>query len=30
MTSFCKRADGAFMKGKVWPGECIFQIQPNP
>jgi alpha-glucosidase len=21
---FCKRADGAYMKGKVWPGECYF------
>ncbi len=21
---FCKRADGPFMKGKVWPGECYF------
>ena len=21
---FCKRADGAHMKGKVWPGECYF------
>lgn len=21
---FCKRADGPYMKGKVWPGECYF------
>ena len=21
---FCKRADGDYMKGKVWPGECYF------
>ena len=21
---FCKRADGPYMKGKVWPGECFF------
>jgi alpha-glucosidase len=21
---FCKRADGDFMKGKVWPGDCYF------
>ncbi|PID68943.1 MAG: glycosyl hydrolase [Flavobacteriales bacterium] len=21
---FCKRADGPYMKGKVWPGECHF------
>lgn len=21
---FCRRADGAYMKGKVWPGECYF------
>ncbi len=21
---FCRRADGPFMKGKVWPGECYF------
>ncbi len=21
---FCKRADGPYMKGKVWPGECNF------
>ncbi|PXX24212.1 glycoside hydrolase family 31 protein [Arenibacter sp. ARW7G5Y1] len=27
---FCKRADGAFMKGKVWPGECNFPDFTNP
>ena len=27
---FCKRADGPFMKGKVWPGECYFQDFTNP
>ncbi|MBT8272273.1 MAG: glycoside hydrolase family 31 protein [Bacteroidia bacterium] len=21
---FCKRADGPYMKGKVWPGDCYF------
>ncbi|NJB81606.1 glycoside hydrolase family 31 protein [Wenyingzhuangia aestuarii] len=21
---FCRRADGPYMKGKVWPGECYF------
>ncbi|MDP4686776.1 MAG: glycoside hydrolase family 31 protein [Salibacteraceae bacterium] len=21
---FCKRADGDYMKGKVWPGDCYF------
>ncbi len=21
---FCKRADGTYMKGKVWPGDCYF------
>ena len=21
---FCKRADGPYMKGKVWPGQCYF------
>ena len=27
---FCKRADGAYMKGKVWPGECYFPDYTNP
>ena len=27
---FCKRADGPFMKGKVWPGECNFPDFTNP
>jgi alpha-glucosidase len=27
---FCKRADGPFMKGKVWPGECNFPDYTNP
>lgn len=27
---FCKRADGAYMKGKVWPGECNFPDFTNP
>ncbi|NNE75820.1 MAG: DUF5110 domain-containing protein, partial [Pricia sp.] len=27
---FCKRADGPFMKGKVWPGECHFPDFTNP
>lgn len=27
---FCKRADGALMKGKVWPGECNFPDFTNP
>ncbi|MCM4151281.1 DUF4968 domain-containing protein [Arenibacter sp. N53] len=27
---FCKRADGAIMKGKVWPGECNFPDFTNP
>jgi len=27
---FCKRADGPFMKGKVWPGECNFPDYTKP
>ncbi|WP_445732460.1 glycoside hydrolase family 31 protein [Mariniflexile sp.] len=27
---FCQRADGAYMKGKVWPGECYFPDFTNP
>jgi alpha-glucosidase len=27
---FCKRADGDYMKGKVWPGECYFVDFTNP
>jgi alpha-glucosidase len=27
---FCKRADGPYMKGKVWPGECHFPDYTNP
>nr|WP_294924633.1 glycoside hydrolase family 31 protein [uncultured Flavobacterium sp.] len=27
---FCKRADGPYMKGKVWPGECNFPDYTNP
>ena len=27
---FCKRADGPYMKGKVWPGECYFPDYTNP
>ncbi len=27
---FCKRADGAYMRGKVWPGECHFPDFTNP
>ncbi|GAB1308736.1 glycoside hydrolase family 31 protein [Urechidicola sp. KH5] len=27
---FCKRADGPYMNGKVWPGECHFPDFTNP
>ena len=27
---FCKRSDGPYMKGKVWPGECNFPDFTNP
>ncbi len=27
---FCKRADGPYVKGKVWPGECYFPDFTNP
>jgi alpha-glucosidase len=27
---FCKRADGPYMKGKVWPGECNFPDYTKP
>ena len=27
---FCKRADGPYMKGKVWPGECYFPDYTRP
>ncbi len=27
---FCKRADGPYMRGKVWPGECNFPDYTNP
>ncbi|MDT8414478.1 MAG: glycoside hydrolase family 31 protein [Flavobacteriaceae bacterium] len=27
---FCKRADGPYVKGKVWPGECNFPDFTNP
>ena len=27
---FCKRADGPYMKGKVWPGECNFPDYTDP
>ncbi len=27
---FCKRADGPYMSGKVWPGECNFPDFTNP
>ncbi|WGK64565.1 glycoside hydrolase family 31 protein [Croceiramulus getboli] len=27
---FCKRADGPYMMGKVWPGDCNFPDYTNP
>ncbi|HEY8920751.1 MAG TPA: glycoside hydrolase family 31 protein [Chitinophaga sp.] len=27
---FCKRADGAFMEGDVWPGKCVFPDYTDP
>ncbi|WP_299435828.1 glycoside hydrolase family 31 protein [uncultured Maribacter sp.] len=27
---FCKRADGPYMNGKVWPGKCNFPDFTNP
>ncbi len=27
---FCKRADGPYMKGKVWPGDCYFPDFTKP
>ncbi|WP_394749724.1 glycoside hydrolase family 31 protein [Spongiimicrobium salis] len=27
---FCKRGDGPYFKGKVWPGECNFPDFTNP
>jgi len=27
---FCQRADGPYMKGKVWPGECYFPDFTKP
>ena len=27
---FCKRGDGPYMRGKVWPGECHFPDFTNP
>ena len=27
---FCRRADGPYMKGKVWPGDCYFPDFTNP
>ena len=27
---FCRHSDGAFAKGKVWPGDCFFPDFTNP
>ena len=27
---YCKRADGPYVKGKVWPGECYFPDYTRP
>lgn len=27
---FCRRADGPYMKGKVWPGDCYFPDFTHP
>ncbi|MEM9141618.1 MAG: glycoside hydrolase family 31 protein [Bacteroidota bacterium] len=27
---FCKRGDGPYMQGKVWPGQCKFPDYTNP
>ena len=27
---FCRRADGAYVKGKVWPGDCYFPDFTRP
>ncbi|MDH3321508.1 MAG: glycoside hydrolase family 31 protein [Flavobacteriaceae bacterium] len=27
---FCKRADGPYMRGRVWPGECFFPDFTKP
>ncbi|WP_417886026.1 TIM-barrel domain-containing protein [Zunongwangia sp.] len=27
---FCRRADGPLMRGKVWPGNCVFPDFTNP